>query len=161
MKTKHVRRFQRRFAYFYSIRVFKKEKRKKNLIGASGRNQPRILRTLTNTIFFIVNFFFTKIKIRILFLYFLLLEGWSGHPVCRKRYHFIIRSESENSCERACGSMLLQQQPHHEDKIYSHRSSASLLEFSESRYQLSPSLFFPFYVGEFFMGFYLFIYFIL
>ncbi|XP_068647356.1 PHD finger protein At1g33420-like [Aristolochia californica] len=38
--------------------------------------------------------------------------GWSGHPVCGKRYHFIIRSDSrsvnghQQACAR-CGSLLL------------------------------------------------------
>lgn len=38
-------------------------------------------------------------------------KGWSGHPVCRKRYHFIIRAASDaveayqRPCSR-CGNLL-------------------------------------------------------
>lgn len=39
--------------------------------------------------------------------FFVLLKGWSGHPVCRKRYHFIIRScecdnEMNGSKNKSC-----------------------------------------------------------
>lgn len=46
-------------------------------------------------------------------------EGWSGHPVCQKRYHFIIPREKNNNTRyplpeqhhtptvcKACGCML-------------------------------------------------------
>ncbi|XP_027333042.1 PHD finger protein At1g33420-like [Abrus precatorius] len=44
--------------------------------------------------------------------------GWSGHPVCRKRYHFIIRADSSNASEpyqRSCSKC------------------ANLIQFSEPR----------------------------
>ncbi|PRQ22369.1 putative chromatin regulator PHD family [Rosa chinensis] len=39
--------------------------------------------------------------------------GWSGHPVCRKRYHFIIRSNAE-SCDSETPFQFQQQQPQQE-----------------------------------------------
>lgn len=37
-------------------------------------------------------------------LIFDLVTGWSGHPVCGKRYHFIIRNDSKplSSCRQTC-----------------------------------------------------------
>ncbi|XP_062020454.1 PHD finger protein At1g33420 [Rosa rugosa] len=40
--------------------------------------------------------------------------GWSGHPVCRKRYHFIIRSNAESCDSETPFQFQFQQQPQQE-----------------------------------------------